>query len=406
MLCGTLDNRYMKKEKVLIVGGGFGGVKAAVELAEDERFDITLLTDQLELRYYPTLYNTATGGKRASSAVPLTDIFESKPVRVALGQAVMLDRKAKKIITADGASHEYDTLIIGLGVVTNYFGIPGLKELSYTIKTNEDALKFKQHLHDQLIDQHKADLNYLIVGAGPTGIELAGVLPTYLHRLMKNHGIKDRKVHVRLIEAAPRLLPRMPKRTSWRVKRRLKHLGVDISLGKVVQGQDLDTLTVSGKPIKSHTVVWTAGVTNHPFFSENKFVIMPRGKVATDVYLQAEDNIFVVGDNANTPFSGLAQTAVGDGAFVAKNLQRRASGKTMHSYKPRIPATVIPVGKHWAVVNYKKFQLQGFVGYLLRNAADFIAFKDIESWPKAAHQWALTEGRQEECSICLAAAKS
>ena len=389
-----------RKERVLIVGGGFAGVKTALELSGDEHFDVTLLTEHNDFRYYPTLYHTATGGKRRGSTVPFTDIFDGKGLTVVIGRAETLDRKAKTIATTDGTVFEYDTLVLALGVVTNYFSIPGLADLSYSIKSSEDALKFKQHLHSQLMDDKKPDLNYLIVGAGPTGIELAGMLPRYMKQLMKHHGIKDRKVQVRLIEAAPRLLPRMPKATSRFVKWRLKRLGVKIHLGRVVQGQTADSLLLNGKPMKSHTVVWTAGVTNNPFFTNNHFVLMPRGKVATDIYLQAEDNIFVLGDNANTPYSGLAQTAVRDGALVGKNLRRRARGKIMKAYKPKVPTTVIPVGRRWAVVNYRKLQIHGLLGWWLRSAADFVAFKDIESWPKAAHQWAEEIGEQEDCPYC------
>jgi NADH dehydrogenase len=152
--------------------------------------------------------------------------------------------------------------------------------------------------------------------------------------------------------------------------------------------------------MKTHTVVWTAGVTNHPFFAENHFVLMPRGKVATDVYLQAEENIFVLGDNANTPYSGMAQTAVRDGAYAGKNLRRKVNGKLLKPYKPRIPISVIPVGKNWAVVNYRKLQIHGLLGWWLRTAADFIAFKDLESWPKAAHQWTQDQQEEETCPHC------
>jgi NADH dehydrogenase len=390
----------MKQQKVLVVGGGFGGVKAALELSEDKRFDVTLLSEHSELRYYPRLYHTATGGKRAGSTVPYSEIFEGKPVTLVKDVALSIDRKTKTVTGAGKTVYPYDTVILGLGVITNYFGIPGLEELSYSIKTNNNAMEFKKHLHEQLTSDKRPDLNYLIVGGGPTGIELAGALPGYLKQLMKNHGIKDRPVQVRIIESAPRLLQRMPHGTSFRVKRRLKKLGVKVQTGKVVQGQDAESLNVSGKPVKSHTVVWTAGVTNNPFFADNHFVLMGRGKVATDIYLQADDGVFVIGDNANTPYSGLAQTAVSDGAYVAENLKRRASGKVMKSYKPKIPATVIPVGKNWAVVNWKKLQLHGLVGWWLRGAADFIAFKDLESWPKAYHRWSLDIGEQEDCVFC------
>src|SRR3954467_5296929 len=121
----------MSKEKVLIVGGGFGGVKAALGLANDARLDVTLLSDDDELRYYPTLYHTATGGKRANSSIPLARIFEGKDVTIEQGTAQTLGRQARTITTAEGKVYEFDYLIIGLGVVTNYFGIPGLDKYSY-----------------------------------------------------------------------------------------------------------------------------------------------------------------------------------------------------------------------------------------------------------------------------------
>jgi len=305
----------MSKERILIVGGGFGGVKAALELANNNHFTVTLLSDQPNLRYYPTLYHTATGGRRANSTIPLDELFKGKDITIAQGKAAMLDRKAKTITTDDGRAFLFDTLIISLGVVTNYFGIEGLDTYSYGIKSAEEAGRLKAHLHQQLIDDHKPDLNYVIIGAGPTGIELAGALPGYLQHIMKRHGVEPRKVHIDLIEALPRLLPRLPSDTSRMVKRRLKRLGVKLYLGQAVQSQSADELTINGKPVRSHTVIWTAGVTNHPFFKNNDFTLTKRGKVSVDAYLQAEDNIFVLGDNANTPYSGMAQTAIVDGDF-------------------------------------------------------------------------------------------
>src|SRR5579884_2778687 len=119
---GIIISGMSKKEKVLIVGGGFGGARAALELADDERFSVTLLSDDSDFRYYPTLYHTATGGSRANSSIPLSQIFDEKPVRIIKGTAEKLDRKAKLLTTQDGETYGYDTLILGLGVVTNYFG--------------------------------------------------------------------------------------------------------------------------------------------------------------------------------------------------------------------------------------------------------------------------------------------
>lgn len=390
----------MAKEKVLIVGGGFGGVKAALELANDDRFKVTLLTDHPSLRYYPALYHNATGGSRASSNIPFDRLFADKKLTVYIDWAQKIDRQAKQIITKTGEKLDYDTLILGLGVVTNYFGIDGLKEHSYSIKTNHEAERFEAHLHKQLQEDGAPDLNYLIVGAGPTGIELAGALPGYLKKIMQKHSIPPRKVNITLVEAMPRLLPRMPKDVSRMVRRRLRRLGINILLGQSVQGQTADSLIVNGKEIASETVVWTAGVTNNPFFSDNHFVIAGRGKVAVDTYLQTEDNIFVIGDNANTPFSGLAQTALYDGKFVANNLKRRQDGKDMKSYNAKRPITVIPAGPRWAAVVWGKVHMFGIPGWILRQLADFIAFHDYEPWDKAARQFLTETQVEEDCVVC------
>ncbi|HEX7368056.1 MAG TPA: FAD-dependent oxidoreductase [Candidatus Saccharimonadales bacterium] len=394
----------MAKEKVLIVGGGFGGVKAALELASDDRFAVTLLSNHPNFRYYPTLYHSATGGSYANSSIPLDTLFAGKKIDLYKGTAKTLDRRAKTITTDDGQVFGYDTLILALGVVTNYFGIKGLEEFSYSIKSIEEIEKFKAHLHQQLTSDHRPDLNYVIVGAGPTGIELAGALPHYLKRIMKNHGITGRAIHIDLIEAAPRLLPRMPKDTSRAVRRRLKRLGVHLYVNQAVQAESADDLMVNGKPIRSHTVVWTAGVTNNPFFKDNAFALTPRGKVWVDTYSQSENGIYVIGDNANTPYSGLAQTAINDGSFVAHNLIRRADSKKLRSYTATQPITVIPAGHRWAAVIWSSVRLYGWLGWVLREAGDLVGFHDIEgSWPKATEQWITEFSSHESCPTCLKA---
>jgi NADH dehydrogenase len=392
-----------EKHHVLIVGGGFGGVKAALEMADDPRLSVSLLSDDSDLRYYPTLYHTATGGPKANSSIPLTRIFEDKTVEIINGQVVSIDRKAKSVTTVDGRVFEYDSLVIGLGVVTNYFGIPGLPEYAYSIKTQAEVARFKDHLHQQLNEDKRPDLNYVIVGAGPTGIELAGALPGYLNQIIKNHNLAARKVHIDLIEASPRLLPRLSKDISTKVQKRLKKLGIKLYVGSAVTAETADELTVNGKPIRSHTVIWTAGVTNHPFFKENQFVLTKRGKVGVDAYLQAEDNIYVIGDNANTPYSGLAQTALHDGEFVAKNLKRKAAGKSLKSYVVKQPITVIPAGPHWAAVLWSGVHFTGRSGWFIREAADFMGFHDVEPWPVAMKQFMTEFERQDECEVCSTA---
>jgi NADH dehydrogenase len=171
-------------------------------------------------------------------------------------------------------------------------------------------------------------------------------------------------------------------------------------LNSAVQGETADELTVNGKPVRSHTVVWTAGVTNHPLYKANEFVLTKRGKVSVDTFLQAEDNIYVLGDNANTPYSGLAQTALRDGEFVANNLKRKADGKNMKSYVAKQPVTVIPAGPLWAAVVWGKLKLFGSLGWILREGADFVGFHDLEPWDVAAKQWLTEFTAQDDCIVC------
>jgi NADH dehydrogenase len=392
----------MSKQNILIVGGGFGGIKAALALSkgDNSKFVITLVSDQGNFRYYPALYRTATGGVVAGSSIPLTTILGDKKVKIIQGTAETIDRTTHILTLAEGEVLNYDIVILGLGVVTNYFGIPGMQDFSYSIKSFDAIKRFKEHLHKQIEDERKPDLNYVIVGAGPTGIELAGALPEYLRKVMETHGVKQKAVYIDLIEAAPRLLPRMPQGASLSVARRLQRKDVKLYTDSAVQGVAADQLIVSGKPVKSHTVVWTAGITNHPFFKNNGFMLTPHGKVATNLYLEADDNVFVVGDNANTPYSGMAQTAMHDGEYVADVIKRRVKGKEPRSYQIHKPITVIPVGEHWATVVWGSVTLSGIVGSVLRELADLVAFADYEPWWKAGRQWLIGFEEEEPCRIC------
>jgi NADH:ubiquinone reductase (H+-translocating) len=388
------------KHRVVIVGGGFGGVMAALQLSKDKRFHITLISDHPDFRYYPTLFRTATGGRRIISSIPLSELFMGKSVNIVEDKVVTVDKKGHSVTTEKDATFPYDAVIFGLGVQTNYFNIEGLQEFSYGIKTLQDAEELKQHLHDQLIDEHKPDLNYVVVGGGPTGIELAGALPSYLRRISRQHGVHRRAIHVDLVEAAPRLVPRMPKDVSKRLAKQLRKLGIKLYLGSTVQAQTADALMVNGKPIRSHTVIWTAGVANHPFFTEHEFQLAPNRKVRVDQYLQNEPGVYVIGDNADTPYSGMAQTALRDGAFVAHNLIRLANNKEPRSYTAKKPIYVFPAGDRWAAVMWGNIRIYGYTGYLLRRMADLIAYHDYAPWRIANKRWLADYDSEDQCLVC------
>ena len=250
--------------------------------------------------------------------------------------------------------------------MTNYFGITGLLENSYDIKTIDGAEKFKRHLHDQLTSAHKPELDYVIVGAGPTGIELASALGEYLHRIVKLHGIKHGTYSIDLIEAAPRILPRSSQRFASKIEARLKKLGIKVLTNSVVQQETVDKLILKEGSIRTKTVVWTAGIANNPFFKahNNIFTLAKNGKVEVDSHLEGATDIYVIGDNAATEYSGMAQTAVIDADFVAKDLVTKLAGQTRRDYKPKLPASVIPVGSYWAAAQIGRIELYGIFGWM------------------------------------------
>jgi len=395
----TPQTQHPSKPHILVVGGGFAGVKTALELSKHHTGTITLLSDKETFSYYPALYHTATGGLYKQSNIPLKRLVNEQKINFVQGSAHSLSRQDKILTTDQGQQLHYDILVLALGVVTNYFGIKGLEENSYTIKSWEQIQKFKHHLHS-LLTPDTPEQHYVIVGAGPTGIEVAGALPAYLRKIMKKHGVTDQRFKITIIEAAPRLLPHSAEKVSRQVSKRLAALGVDLQLGMAVQGASANELMVNGSPIKSSTIIWTAGTSNHPFFKENNFTLTEHGKVQVDDYLHAEDDIYVIGDNAQTPFSGFAQTAVRDGMYVAHDIVRRLKGKQTPAYKPKKPIAVIPVGEGWASVEWGKSVYAGMFGWWLRSAADWVAFHDVEPWWRATTQWATEFGGQEDCAIC------
>ncbi|HEU5121597.1 MAG TPA: hypothetical protein VFT59_02025, partial [Candidatus Saccharimonadales bacterium] len=156
------------------------------------------------------------------------------------------------------------------------------------------------------------------------------------------------------------------------------------------QEATVDSIIVGGKPIKSHTVIWTSGVANHPFYKSNAefFTLAKNGKVEVDEYMRAGKDLYVIGDNAATPYAGLAQTALHDALFVAHNLMREANGRRqLKKYKPVMPPVVVPVGENWAVFEWRGIRLYGWMASLLRRAADFIGYSDMLPLGQALGVW-------------------
>jgi NADH dehydrogenase len=385
--------------KITIVGGGFGGVKTALELAKHEHNRITLITDKPDFQYYPALYGTATGRSHLQSWVPLGEIFAGKlNVDVVIDTIAEIDPPKKKLKSATGNTYEYEHLVLALGAVTTYFGIEGLDHFAYGIKSESEIKRLKHHLYQEIAEKRSVDKQYVVIGGGPTGVELASALGTYVKHLCDHHQIRRGKIGVTLVEASPRLLPRMHEKTSAKVRAKLEKLGVKVEVNKKVESATAEGLTINGRPLKSHTIIWTSGVANHPFFANNAkhFELSKNGKVVVNQYLRTKDGIHVIGDNAFTPFSGLAQTALHDADFVSSNFKRRQSNRPLKKYKAVMPPVVVPLGEKWAVFEWKKLRMSGWPAVQLRRAADIIGYNDILPLGQALGVWSAQAVAEED----------
>jgi NADH dehydrogenase len=387
--------------KVLILGGGFAGIKTARELHKNPNLSITLISNEDTFRYGATIWRAATGHLKEDSYVPIGDLLP-KNVRLIQDTATTIDRDARKVTLASGEIVRYDYCVIGLGVVTSYFGIKGLEEYSYSVKTSKEFDAFRKHLHQELIDEKALDKNYVVVGAGPTGVELAAALKGYLKQVAKHHRLRAKRVNMELIEASPRVLPTLSQTASRHTLKHLRKLGVHVRTNTAVKGESKNMINIGGHLVPTHTVIWTAGVTCNPFFTQNhsQFALNQRKKVIVDGYLQVDKRTFVIGDSAATPFSGLALTAMHNATYVAESIERRLEDKAIKPYKPLKPITIVPVGEGWSVFQWRKLVITGRFASILRTIYDYVGYREIMGRRAAFRIWLRRNEIVEDCVYC------
>ncbi|MCD8507894.1 MAG: NAD(P)/FAD-dependent oxidoreductase [Candidatus Pacebacteria bacterium] len=383
---------------IIIVGGGFAGVRTALDLAHRFRhtdtIEITLISNYPFFEYYPAMYRVVTGSSPMRVQIPLGDIFEHTRVRLVHDTVERIDTATKTVICEGGETYVGDMLVLALGSEMNYFNIEGLEQVSFNFKSVHKALELKKHIHQlferarpEEVDETLVALNFLVVGAGPSGVELAGELALYARALAQKHNIPESFISINLIQASSRILPTFPEEVSARATQRLRMLGVNVLPNRtLIQGKSWTAL-LKDMNMGTRTIIWTAGVkTNNVFQSlVDHFEFDGKGRVIVDEYLQAKghEHIFIAGDNAATPFSGLAQTALYDGAYIARSIEAHVLGKKKTLYTPRPVAFDVPVGPGWAALVIGNRTFYGRLPWLVRHIIDFKFYLSILSLPKA-----------------------
>ena len=372
-------------KKVVIIGGGFGGIAVAKKLSKLKDIEITLITKSPLFEYYPALYKLDTGALAIEVCVPYNKIFKaSDNITVLEGFYESYDKNSKIVTLLDGRTFTYDYLVLAMGSQTNYFGIEGIEEFAFAFKSSFEALRLKQHFLDLLRasqDISKDDLverfHVTVVGGGPSGVELAGDITTYLRKMTKRYHISPSFVTIDLIESNARVLAMLPESVSKKAEARLRKLKVNIYTNRTLQAQDLDSVTASGMTIKSGTVIWTAGTKINDSFSSLPLDVKKKVSVKEDLSLPEDENVFVVGDGAGAPGSGLAQGAMAHGKYVASVITLKLKNKKPSPFKLKPTGYIVPIGHNWAVLSYKKITVSGFIPWVMRSFVDFKYFTSI-----------------------------
>ena len=412
----TQPSSSVSAPRIIIIGGGFAGIRAALDLARSlpvsaSEPQITLIAKNEYFEYYPGLHKIVGVSEHPTYQIPLADIFPAEKygnrVRIIIDTVTAVDAHAKTVRLSstratDGSAAvlSADYLVLAMGSQTEYFGVQGLPEMAYGFKSVAEAKRLRAHVEDLFQKHMKTDkaetvvgLHMVVVGAGPNGVDLAGELAALDRLLAKKYGIVESFVTIDLIEASSRVLSMMPESVSHRVEKRLRSLGINILCNRDLRKEDSWTVVLADMTLGAKTLIWTAGITTNELVkSVAGFQLGKKNRVAVDEFLQAKgmQNVFCVGDVADTQYSGLAQTALYDGAYVAGVIAKKIAGKTFPSYVPKTVAYNIGVGPRWSVLIIGKFVTYGLFAYAMRTVIDIHFFLSILS-PKKV--WSLYFGK-------------
>ena len=377
----------MAKPRIVIVGGGFGGLAAAKAL-KNTPAEITLIDRANHHLFQPLLYQVATAVLTPSQiATPIRSILhKQKNVTVILGEVTGVDKERKCVSFSDADRERvpvaYDYLILATGATHSYFGhnefeeyAPGLKSLADAVSSRNKILQaFEQAEAEEDPSRHQDLLTFILVGAGPTGVEMASALAILVRTTLKSdfRRIDPASARIVLVDMAARVLPPFSEDLSEAAKRRLEELGVEVRLGHSVDRIDAEGIVVAGERIASKTVIWTAGVAPSPAGKWLKVETDRAGRVRVqkDVTVPGHSEIFVVGDTASfeedgKPLPGVAQVAMQQGRYAGKLIHSRIVGSTPpgpFGYFDK--GSMAVVGKGFAVLQSYKVRVSGFGAWL------------------------------------------
>lgn len=375
--------------QVVIVGGGFGGLYAAKALAK-ANVNVTLIDKRNFHLFQPLLYQVATGAlSPADISSPLRSVLsKSKNTTVLLGEVNDIDTTEQKVMVG-GETVPYDTLIVATGAKHSYFGKDNWEEFAPGLKTVEDAIEMRRRIFmafeaaEKESDpaKRRALLTFVIVGGGPTGVELAGAIAELATQTLKEdfRNIDTSETKVLLLEGLDRVLPPFAPELSQEAQASLEALGVDVQTKTLVTNIENDIVTIKQgdevKTIASKTVLWAAGVKA----SAMGKVLMDKtgaecdraGRVIVepDLSIKGHSNIFVVGDLANfahqngKPLPGVAPVAMQEGEYVAKLVQKRIKGENLPQFNYVDRGSLAMIGQHAAVVDLGFIKLKGFLAW-------------------------------------------
>ncbi|HEX4823666.1 MAG TPA: NAD(P)/FAD-dependent oxidoreductase [Candidatus Polarisedimenticolaceae bacterium] len=371
------------RPRVVIVGAGFGGLHAAKALAKTE-VDVVLLDRNNYHLFQPLLYQVAVAAlPPAEIAYPVRPIvrrIENVAFRVAEVTGCDL---ARKVVITDRGEVPYDALVVAAGAATNDFGLPGIAEHAFDLKSLPDALRLRNHVlrcFERAVasgsaDERRALLTIVVAGGGPTGVEVAGAASELLRRVLGRDypALSRDEIAVHLLEAGPRVLAAFPTDLAEAAAKALARIEVVVETGVKVAGYDGASVRLAGgRTIPARTLVWAAGVAAAPLASMLGLPARGGGRIVVEPTLEVagQPGVFVIGDAAYLEAGGaavpmLAPPAIQMGACAAGNVRRRLRGEPLVPFRYRDPGTLATIGRSAAVASIRGFHLRGFPAWIV-----------------------------------------